>query len=93
MAAKIIETVYEIISSKPHSKNNTSEIRVVSWNKYPPVIEKRKMYKKPDEDEVIIGKATGFNLAEFEMLIENADKIKKLLASAPPTDEQIAANS
>ena len=55
------------------------KLQVVRWNKYSPVLEKREYYQKDDEKKLITGKAKGFNYEDFQIIVDNMDKIQKIL--------------
>ena len=59
-------------------RGNVIRLQVVRWNEYSPVLEKREYYKNKDNEEKT-GKAKGFNYEDFEIILENAEKIQKLL--------------
>ena len=58
-------------------RGNIIRLQVVRWNKYSPVLEKREYYKKDEEEKT--GKAKGFNFEDFQIIVDNIDKIQKLL--------------
>lgn len=58
-------------------RGNIIRLQVVRWNKYSPVLEKREYYVKDDDEKT--GKAKGFNHEDFELILENAEKIQRLL--------------
>jgi len=60
------------------SRGNMVRLQVVRWNKYAPVLEKREYYNSKDGEEKT-GKAKGFNHEDLQLIVDNLDKIQKLL--------------
>ena len=60
------------------SRGNMVRLQVVRWNKYAPVLEKREFYTSKDGEEKT-GKAKGFNHEDLQLIVDNLDKIQKLL--------------
>jgi hypothetical protein len=82
MSGNVTCNVKEVLleSGAVDPRRDPWQIRVVQWNTSAPTIEKRELFKKGEETRN--GKAKGFNLEEFEMMILNADKIRALLKPA-----------
>jgi hypothetical protein len=78
MSHEVTCNVKEVLLSKnAEGRRDAYQIRVVQWNTSAPTIEKREFFVQGTETRN--GKAKGFNLEEFELMLANADKIRALL--------------
>jgi hypothetical protein len=84
MAKEITVTVLKVLSEKTTSRG-TNRVRIVQYNNGAPQLEKREFWVD-DSDEEKPGKAKGLTLDDFEILMENADEIKKLLTKDDDKD-------
>ena len=64
------------------------EIRVVSWNDYPPVLEKRQIIIDRTTNKERSGKNKGFNREDFILLLEKQEDIQAALRGEEQSDEQ-----
>lgn len=78
MAEKKFTCEVLLALDEQNSRGNIVKLQVVRWNKYSPVLEKREYYNSKDGEEKT-GKAKGFNIEDFDIIIENSEKIQKLL--------------
>lgn len=61
-------------------ESDKEEIRVVQWNNYEPVLEKRQTYMKDGEKRN--GKCKGFTKSDIELIEENINDIKQALENS-----------
>ncbi|OGS23091.1 MAG: hypothetical protein A2252_08195 [Elusimicrobia bacterium RIFOXYA2_FULL_39_19] len=54
-------------------------LRVVSWNKQKPKLEKRAFWKKSDEEEMKMSKIIGLSANDIRIITERKDEILKAL--------------
>lgn len=78
MADKKITCEVLLLLDEKDSRGNKVRLQVVRWNKYSAVLEKREFWDNKDGEEKT-GKAKGFNIEDFDIIMENAEKIQKLL--------------
>jgi len=74
---EITENVILKLDESGNGSNKTI-IRVVQWNGYAPVLEKRSVFEGED-GEWRNGKAKGFNADDFKLILKNKVKIEKAL--------------
>jgi hypothetical protein len=84
MAKEITVNILKILSEKKTSRG-TNRMRIVQYNEGSPQLEKREFWVN-DEDQEMPGKAKGMTAEDFEVLIQNAEEIKKLLTGTPKTE-------
>ena len=77
-------TVLKVLSEKTTSRG-TNRMRIVQYNESKPQLEKREFWVN-EEDQEMPGKAKGITAEDFEVLMQNAEEIKKLLTPAPKTE-------
>lgn len=81
---EITETVYKVLDQYGSAKRNITQIRIVSWNNLPPTLEKRNMYYADEnQDELKLGRISGFRLRDFNVIAENLVEIRELLSKDP----------
>ncbi len=76
MPREIKEEVILEVFRNEDERGGIISLRVVSWNKGTPKLEKRSFWTTL-EGEVRTGKIVGITEEEFNLLIENKDKIQK----------------
>ena len=74
MAREIKEDVIAEISRKEDDRGGIMSIRVVSWNKGTPKLEKRSFWTTM-EGEVRTGKIVGLTSEDFDTILEKKDQI------------------
>lgn len=84
MAKEITVNILKILSEKKTSRG-TNRMRIVQYNEGNPQLEKREFWIN-DEDQEMPGKAKGMTAEDFEVLMQNAEEIKKLLTGTPKTE-------
>jgi hypothetical protein len=83
---EIVVNVLKQFSEKKTSRG-INRIRVVQYNAAAPQLEKREFWTD-ENDEEKPGKAKGILLEDFEMLMQNAEEIKGLLAQVVKKEEK-----
>lgn len=78
MAEKKFTCEVLLLLDEKISRGNTIRLQIVRWNKYAPVLEKREFFKSKDGEEKT-GKAKGFNHEDVQLIVDNLEKIQKLL--------------
>ena len=68
-----------LVLDKEESDKEAHVLRVVSWNKRKPKLEKRSFWKAEDETELKMGKVVGLNAKDVKIIIEKKDEILNLL--------------
>jgi len=64
-----------LVLNKQEVGNEQYVLRVVSWNKGAPKLEKRAFWKKEGETEYKTGKIVGLNEDDFKLIIEKQQEI------------------
>lgn len=77
---KIVEDVILKLQKDELENGNVSIIRVVSWNKSKPKLEKRMFYRDKQTDELKPGKAVGFDEEDWQLLISKQIEIDEALS-------------
>ncbi|NLB35094.1 MAG: hypothetical protein GX817_04680 [Elusimicrobia bacterium] len=79
MSKEIREDVLLEVSQTEDDRGGKVVIRVVSWNKGIPKLEKRSFWTTMD-GEVRTGKIVGITAEDFEVILKNKDKIADSLS-------------
>lgn len=79
MAKEIREDVLLEVSKIEDDRGGIVKIRVVSWNKGTPKLEKRSFWTTM-EGEVRTGKIVGITAEDFETILQNKEKISEALS-------------
>ncbi|OGS27569.1 MAG: hypothetical protein A2297_06280 [Elusimicrobia bacterium RIFOXYB2_FULL_48_7] len=68
-----------LVLNKEETGKSQYILRVVSWNKQKPKLEKRAFWKKEGEDEMKMSKIVGLNSNDIKIIIEKQEDILKAL--------------
>ena len=68
-----------LVLNKEETGKSMYVLRIVSWNKQKPKLEKRAFWKKEGEEEMKMSKIVGLNAADINIILDKKDDILKVL--------------